>query len=100
MFRYLSVVLITFLTACSGPGYYMQAISGQWKLMHARQDVQSILDDPATDPELTGQLQLAGQLKIFAQDSLDLPANGSYSSYVEVEGDAVSRSGVSLTTGC
>ncbi len=89
MFRYLSVVLITFLTACSGPGYYMQAISGQWKLMHARQDVQSILDDPATDPGLTGQLQLAGQLKTFAQDSLDLPANGSYSSYVEVEGDAL-----------
>jgi predicted aminopeptidase len=89
IFRYLSVVLLVFLAACSGPGYYMQAISGQWKLMHARQDIQSILDDPATNPELTGQLQLAGQLKIFAQDSLDLPANGSYSSYVEVEGDAL-----------
>ena len=89
IFRYLSVVLIVFLAACSGPGYYMQAISGQWKLMHTRQDIQSILDDPATNPELTGQLQLAGQLKIFAQDSLDLPANGSYSSYVEVEGDAL-----------
>jgi predicted aminopeptidase len=82
-------MLIVFLTACSGPGYYMQAISGQWKLMHARQDIQSILDDPATDPELTEQLQLAGQIKTFAQDSLDLPANGSYSSYVEVEGDAL-----------
>jgi len=90
IFRYLTtLVLIVFLTACSGPGYYMQAVSGQWKLMHARQDIQSILDDPATDPELTEQLQLAGQIKTFAQDSLDLPANGSYSSYVEVEGDAL-----------
>lgn len=90
VFRYLTtLVLITFLTACSGPGYYMQAISGQWKLMHARQDIQSILDDPATDPELIRQLQIAGEIKTFAQDSLDLPANGSYSSYVEIEDDAL-----------
>jgi len=87
--RYLSMVLLVILTACSGPGYYMQAISGQWKLMHARQDIQSILDDPATGPELSEQLQLADQLKDFAQNTLDLPNNGSYSSYVEVEGDAV-----------
>ncbi|MFC1778493.1 aminopeptidase [Pseudomonadota bacterium] len=89
IFRYLSVVLSAFLTACSGPGYYMQAVSGQWKLMHAREDIQSVLNDPATTPELTEQLLLADQIKTFARNSLDLPANGSYSSYVEVEGDAL-----------
>lgn len=67
----------------------MQAISGQWKLMHARQDIQSILDNPATNPTLSEQLQLADQIKAFAQNTLDLPANGSYSSYVEIEGDAL-----------
>ena len=83
------LVLVCLLTACSGPGYYTQAISGQWKLMHSRQDVQSVLDDPSTSPELAGQLRLADQIKTFASDSLDLPADGSYDSYVEIEGDAL-----------
>ena len=73
------------LSACSGPGYYVQAISGQWKLMHARQDIRLLLDDPATSAELVVQLQTANQILTFAETTLDLPANGSYSSYVELE---------------
>lgn len=83
------LVIVCFLTACSGPGFYMQAMSGQWKLMHSRQDIQSVLNDPDTSPELAEQLRLADRIKAFANDSLDLPANGSYESYVEVEGDAL-----------
>jgi len=73
------------LSACSGPGYYVQAISGQWKLMHARQDIQLLLDDPATSAELAEQLQTATRILTFAETMLDLPANGSYSGYVELE---------------
>jgi len=54
------------LSACSGPGYYVQAISGQWKLMHARQDIQLLLDDPATSAELAEQLQTATRILTFA----------------------------------
>jgi predicted aminopeptidase len=85
----LILLLISGPTACSGPGYYLQAISGQWKLMHARQDIQSLLNDPATSPELSKQLQLANRIKTFSQDSLDLPSDGSYTSYVAVNGDAI-----------
>ena len=74
------LVLILFLSACSGPGYYVQAISGQWKLMHARQDIQSLLDNPETAPGLSNQLKAADEIKSFAEDSLDLPGNGNYSS--------------------
>ena len=83
------LVLISILTACSGPAYYLQAASGQWKLMHARQDIQSLLDDPTTEAALAAHLNTADQLKEFAQSKLDLPGNGSYSSYVEVDGDAL-----------
>ncbi len=83
------LVLITFLTACSGPAYYQQAISGHWKLIHSRQDIQSLLNNPATSPELAANLKTASQIKSFAQSTLYLPANGSYSSYVEVDGDAL-----------
>jgi predicted aminopeptidase len=83
------LLLITLLTACSGPAYYLQAASGQWKLMYSRQDLQSLLNDPATSPELVAQLNTAGQIRLFAEQDLGLPANESYLSYVEVDGDAV-----------
>ena len=83
------IVLIAFLTACSGPGYYLQAAAGQWRLMHSRQDIQSLLDDPATSSELAADLLAAEQIKAFAESNLDLPGNGSYSSYVEVDGEAL-----------
>jgi predicted aminopeptidase len=81
----LGLILMLLVSACSGPGYYVQAISGQWKLMHARQDIQLLLDDPATGAELAEQLQTATRILTFAETTLDLPANGSYSSYVELK---------------
>jgi predicted aminopeptidase len=79
---------VTLLSNCSGPGYYLQAISGHWKLMHQRRDIQSILSDPDTSPELSEKLKLAEQIRTFVQSSLDLPGDG-YTSYVDVEGDAL-----------
>lgn len=88
--RFSVALTLTFvLAACSGPGYYLQAISGQWKLMHARQDIQGLLANPETSQELTIQLQSADRIKRFAEDRLGLPVNGSYSSYVEIEGPAL-----------
>jgi predicted aminopeptidase len=83
------LLLVLCLSACSSPAYYLQAMSGQNKLMQSRQDIQSILDDPATSAELAAQLETAGQIKVFAQNELHLPVEDSYSSYVEVEGDAL-----------
>jgi len=85
----LRLLLVLALGACSGPGYYLQAISGQKNLMQSRQDIQTLLNDPATPAELAGQLRTAEQIKAFAQNQLGLPADGSYSSYVEVEGEAL-----------
>ena len=85
----LRLLLVLCLGACSSPAYYLQAISGQNKLMQSRQDIQSLLHDPATPAELAGHLRTAERLKLFAQDELGLPVDGSYSSYVEVEGEAL-----------
>ena len=83
------LLLVLCLTACSGPSYYLQAMSGHKKLMRSRQDIQSLLNDPATPDELAGHLKTAEEIKGFAQDQLGLPIDGSYSSYVEVEGEAL-----------
>ena len=77
------------ISACSGPSYYMQAISGQLKIMRARQDTHSLLENPDTSPELADQLETARQIIIFAETTLDLPANGSYASYVDLDTDAI-----------
>jgi predicted aminopeptidase len=83
------LLLISLLTACSSPAYYLQATTGQLKLMRERQDIQSLLNDPATGSKLAQDLKTAEQIKAFAHNHLDLPDNGSYSSYVEVNGDAL-----------
>ncbi|MDX2417637.1 MAG: aminopeptidase [Xanthomonadales bacterium] len=85
----LRLLLVLCLGACSAPGYYLQAMSGQKKLMQSRQDIQILLDDPETPAELAGRLKTAEQIKTFAQNELGLPIDGSYSSYVEVEGTAL-----------
>ena len=85
----LRLLLVLCLSACSSPAYYLQAMSGQKKLMQSRQDIQALLDDPATPAGLAAQLETAEQIKSFAQSELGLPAEGSYSSYVEVEGEAL-----------
>ena len=77
------------MMACSGPGYYLQAASGQWKLSHARQDISELANDPDTGPQLLARLSTATDIIQFAADQLDLPANGSYSSYVDLKRDAV-----------
>ena len=77
------------LTACAGPGYYLQAIGGHLELMQQRQDVADILSAGQADPALRGQLELATELRQFAFRELGLPDNGSYTQFVRTGRDAV-----------
>lgn len=83
------VICSLLLSACASPGYYFQAASGQWKLLHARQDVAELLDSPSTSPQLSTQLETAREAIAFAETTLDLSAGNSYSSYVDIEADAL-----------
>ena len=75
--------------ACTGPGYYYQAASGQWQLMRARQDIDELLGSAETDPALAEQLQTAIDILGFADKQLGLPAGESYKTFVETGRDAV-----------
>ncbi len=85
----LVLALLTATAACSGPGYYLQAASGHWRLVRDRQDVAEILAEPATDPELAARLETAREILAFADTELGLPASGSYSHYVATGRSAV-----------
>jgi len=73
------------VAGCSTVGYYSQAIDGQLTILARRQPIAEVIADPATTPELKQKLQHVVAMRRFAVDSLDLPDNASYTSYVDLE---------------
>jgi len=75
------------LSGCSSISYYGQSVVGHSRLMFARQSVDKLLANPETSSELKANLQLAKELRYFSVNTLNLPDNGSYKSYVELSRD-------------
>lgn len=63
--------------------YYAQSVSGHLSLMSKRKDIDEVLE--TAEPELKEQLLLAQQIRRFATETLGLPDNKSYATYVELE---------------
>lgn len=83
--RRLAVPLLGLLLGgCSTLDYYSHLALGQWQLLHARQPLQQLIDDPRTEPELARRLALAQQARAFASAGLGLPDNRSYRLYADV----------------
>ena len=74
------------LTSCATVGFYAQAAHGQLSLLLARRDAAAVISDPATPPPVAARLRRVGELVRYAESALALTADGSYGSYVEVEG--------------
>jgi len=72
------------------PGcYYVQAARGQLEILAAREPIDEVIDDPATDPALAARLQLLRDARAFATGELGLPDNGSYRAYADLGRDYV-----------
>jgi len=84
------LAVIVQLSACAGPSYYLQAISGHLGLMRQTTDINQILASGLSDQELERDLQLALEIRSFATDQLGLPDNGSYTGFVQTGQRAVS----------
>jgi predicted aminopeptidase len=80
---------VTLLAGCATSGYYAQAVRGHFELMDRRVPIDELMADPATPQDLRERLVVASEARRFAIDELGLPDNGSYRSYVAVEGRAV-----------
>ena len=59
---------------------------GRRRFSSRAQDAEALIDAPGTDPALVRQLRLVSRLLRFAEDELQLPVDGRYRSYVELEG--------------
>jgi len=63
--------------------YYGQSVGGHLSLMNKRQDIEQVLE--SAEPRLKEQLMLAQQIRRFASESLNLPDNKSYTTYVALD---------------
>ncbi len=81
-----SLLLITmlFLNGCSMIGYYSQSIEGQLSILYNREPIDTIINDPKTDPSLKNKLQQVKAIRKYASDSLFLPNNKSYLYYTDL----------------
>ncbi|TNF85697.1 aminopeptidase [Pseudomonas sp. ICMP22404] len=77
-------LLLLLLNGCSNVGYYGQLISGQLRLLQAREPVDQVIADPTRDARLREHLVQAREARTFASAHLHLPDNKSYRLYADI----------------
>jgi predicted aminopeptidase len=73
------------LIACSDLDYYLHTAGGHLQVMAERKPIPDLLTDQATPADLRKKLKEIAWIRHFASDRLNLPDNGSYQSYVELD---------------
>jgi predicted aminopeptidase len=77
--------LIGMATLSSCSDYYAQSVTGQLALLASRTSIDAVVGDSRTPSAVRDKLALILALRRFAGQSLGLPHNGSYSTYVHVD---------------
>lgn len=87
----LPTLLITCLMAsgCAHIDYYAQAVSGHLALMRARVPVAESLANPDLEPATRQKLESARDIRAYAVNTIGLPDNGSYNTWVDLGRPAV-----------
>jgi predicted aminopeptidase len=82
---FLSLTLLTNLSACSSIDYFSHLASGQFSLLWQRESVNELLESKDVSEELKSRLVLSQQVREFASKALDLPVGNAYTSYSDLE---------------
>jgi len=90
-------LVLTSLTGCASLRYYGQAIGGHLDILARSQPIDELLSDriplttedpvppPAVSPQLRERLLRVQRIRRFATEVLNLPDNGSYTTYADLE---------------
>jgi predicted aminopeptidase len=81
----ISIPLLLLLCGCTDVGYYWHSARGHLDIMNQRVDIDDMLADDDLDSKLRARLALVQEIRRFSIERLGLPANGSYSSYVDLQ---------------
>ena len=82
--RLFTVSLVLTSTGCAQLSYYAQATQGQLGLVASAKPIDQWLADPNVSDQLKQRLTRTQQIRKFAVQELDLPDNGSYTKYAEL----------------
>ncbi|WP_246058788.1 aminopeptidase [Luteibacter pinisoli] len=77
--------MLALLAGCRSLGYYAHVTHGQGALLMARQPIDKVIADPKTTDKVRQRLVTAREARAFASEHLDLPANRSYTYYVQLD---------------
>ena len=84
--RIFSVIfLVLFLSGCSNLGYYAQSVSGGLGILMNREPISEVLEKPDVTDEVKQKLKAVLKIRSFASESLSLPDNDSYRTYVDLK---------------
>ena len=78
------LVLAGALCVVLGGCYLLQAADGEYRLLHARVPLATLIDAPGTQPALRARLEEVRAARDFASRELGLPDNDSYRSYADI----------------
>ncbi|MGB3595972.1 MAG: aminopeptidase [Pseudomonas neustonica] len=78
------LVMLMLLQGCSSVTYLHHSWQGQRDLLSRAQPLETVLQNPATDPQLVKRLRQAQQIRAYASGHLQLPDNASYTRYADL----------------
>ena len=81
----ISIALLSLLSGCADLGYYWHSATGHLAVMNQRVDIDTLLADDSLEADLRERLALVQEIRRFSIERLELPSNGSYDSYVELD---------------
>lgn len=83
--RLVALLVAAGLCGCAPLRYYAHVGRGQLSLLARREPIARAIDDPRLDASLRERLRRAQAARRFASEHLDLPANRSYTSFVQLD---------------
>ncbi|GMG86221.1 aminopeptidase [Biformimicrobium ophioploci] len=83
--RLVALLLAVFLAGCETLSFYHQAAVGQWRVIRAREPIDTLLRDDALDSQLREQLLLVQAVRRYAEVDLGLPVGDAYSDFAQLE---------------
>lgn len=83
-FRILLVIPVcAAVNSCAMP-FYWQAIGGEIEMLRKRTPIEEVLEDPTQSKRVKAALSGVADIRRFAAETLELPANDSYTTYADL----------------
>ncbi len=81
----LIIILIPLLSGCADITYYWHSAKGHLAIMHKREPIDDLIDDPELDKKLKQRLELIREIRQFSIDQLALTDSGSYTDFAQLD---------------